>query len=272
MHLGLSRGSRVADKRIRSVYPRFFFPSPFLSFAPYFSELINLHRVHSYFENSPYTRRKLRAGLWPHKISDSKNWNFRKGQLFRKERERELLCASWNRNEEMVFSVSYIVCQFSQLICAARLNKLRKESVAGLNHDTRGRGQNTDYLHQYVCARRSEFLFNPRAHRALCVNTNKRIIDLQLARAVQGGLKPKWILNKRTYGSEAEQRAEIDRRAIDTEMKFTTANTPSVFSSVSICHLIRYCPLILDPTTVPIRGVASLFVINKRPATQNYRL
>lgn len=137
-----------------------------------------------------------------------------------------------------------IVHRFSQLIRAdfARLNKLRKESVAGLNHGTRG--QNTDYLHQYACARRSEFLFNPQAHRALCVNTNKRIIDLQLAGAVQGGLRPKWILNKRTCGSEAEQRAEIDRRAIDTEMKFTTANTPSVFSSVSICRLIRYCPLI----------------------------
>lgn len=63
---------------------------------------------------------------------------------------------------------------------------------------------------------------------------------------------------------------EIDRRAIDTEMKFMVAHTPSVFSSVSICYSIRCCPLIsilgFDDVTYMVytfRGAVSLFVINK---------
>lgn len=118
-----------------------------------------------------------------------------------------------------------------------------------------------------------------RACRTLRVNMSKQIIDLQLAQTVQGGLEINEFLINAHVGVDPSNPAVIDQRVIDTEMKFTAANTPSIFPSVSICYSIRCCLLIsiLDSTTCPIRtahfrDVASLFVINKRMAIRNYRL
>lgn len=58
---------------------------------------------------------------------------------------------------------------------------------------------------------------------------------------------------------------------IDAEMKFTAANTPSVFSSVIDFLLDSMLSFNLDPrfdgvscTVYTFHGVAALFIINKR--------
>lgn len=129
-----------------------------------------------------------------YKVSGFKNWNFRKGQLLQRERQRERIFMRFIKLQRGHFR-DYFQCRTSpsvnfpiNLRGFTHLNKWRKRAwrvYAGLIITIRA--DKMPIIYTRVC--QSEFLFNPRACRALRVNTSKRIIDSQLARAVQGGLE-----------------------------------------------------------------------------------
>lgn len=73
----------------------------FLSFVLFF-QTNKSAQIYPYFENSPCTTWKLRVGLWPYKISDSKNWNFREGNF---SRERTFICFMKSQRENCILSV-----------------------------------------------------------------------------------------------------------------------------------------------------------------------
>lgn len=136
--------SAVRASRIKEL-GRFFLSSPFRAV---FFQTNKSAQIHPYYLRiAPCIRRKLRAGLWPYTVSGSENWNFRKSNFSREIIFFYVLHKITTRNSQSRAScVNFPInpCGF------ARLNKSRRKSVPGLNHNTRRREQNADYLHPCV--------------------------------------------------------------------------------------------------------------------------